>query len=326
MNTHGVVTSIVTPFSSRPDVSGGSSILLDEKSWRNEIAFQRDSGIPAVAVAGWIGEGSTLSRKERQTLIALAVEIAGPMRVYADISSNDTAKAETYAGDAEAAGADAVIVVTPSYSRPNIAGVRRHVERVTRAVDLPVYVEFDAARTRCGLTACEMSKLARIDGVAGLIDHASNPLSVECLSGIGKPALFLSASEPICVAACLFGADGFFSAIANLAPVEVLRMQTACRDGQFDRARVLHERLLPLILAIEEHGVAALKYALLLRRGIESTVRLPLVPLDRDGRIAVEKALSALTAAELEEQAPTAHSALYDANRRQRIVMGAGRA
>ncbi|RZJ81911.1 MAG: 4-hydroxy-tetrahydrodipicolinate synthase, partial [Brevundimonas sp.] len=115
MNTPGVVTSLVTPFSSPADGAGGTSPLIDEAAWRRSIAFQRDSGIAAVAVAGWIGEGPTLSRKERQRLVLLAAEAAGPMRVFADVSSNDTARAETYAADAEAAGADAVIVVTPSY-------------------------------------------------------------------------------------------------------------------------------------------------------------------------------------------------------------------
>jgi 4-hydroxy-tetrahydrodipicolinate synthase len=310
MMTHGVVTSMVTPFSTHPDGSGSETILIDEKAWRSAVAFQRDSGTPAIGVAGWFGEGPTLSRKERQRLVALAAEMAGPMRVYADISSNDTARAETYAMDAAAAGADAVIVVTPSYSRPNIAGVRRHVERVTLAVDLPVYVEIDAARTRCCLTAREIAKLARIDGVAGIVDHSTNPLAVECLSGIGKPALFLAASESTCVASAIFGADGFYSGIANLVPTDILRMHAACRDDDFDRARAIHERLLPLILAVEEYGVAALKYAMLLRRGVEKTLRLPLVPLDRRAEIRVEEALASLTSAELEESGPVRHSAL----------------
>lgn len=318
---------MVTPFSVQPDGSGRESNLVDEKAWRSAVAFQRDSGIPAIGVAGWIGEGPTLSRRERQRLVALAAEMAGPMRVYADISSNDTARAETYAMDAAAAGADAVIVVTPSYSRPHVAGVRRHVERVTLAVDLPVYVEIDAARTRCCLTAREISKLARIDGVAGLIEHSANPLAVECLSGIGKPALFLAASEPSCVASAIFGADGFFSAIANLAPTDVLGMHAACRADDFGEARAIHERLLPLILAVEEYGVAALKYAMLLRRGFEKNLRLPLVPLDRHAETRVEDALASLTRAELEESGSATHSALSGAGRFKRAErQGAGSA
>ena len=329
MNTPGVVTSLVTPFFSPADGAGGTSPLVDEAAWRRSIAVQRDSGIPAVAVVGWIGEGPTLSRKERQRLVSLAAEVAGPMRVYADVSSNDTARAETYAADAEAAGTDAVIVVTPSYSRPNVAGVRRHVERITMAVDLPVFVEFDEARTRCSLGARDIAKLVRIDGVAGRIDHAAVLAAGGDTGQAPGAAQMLAANEASCLASCFSGADGLFSAIANLAPLEVLALREACRDGNIRRAHVLHAWLMPLIAAVEAHGVAALKYALLLRRGLGSTLRLPLVPLDRSAEIEVETALFRMITAELEETMPNAHSALLGkasrAQREHRISRSSGR-
>jgi 4-hydroxy-tetrahydrodipicolinate synthase len=290
--TADVVTALVTPFSFHPDPAGVGSIQVNERSWKGLVAFQRDSGIPAVAVAGRIGEGASLSRWERKRLVETAVEASGPMQVLADVSGKEPGWSETLAMDAETAGAHGVVLRAPSSYGENVAAVRRLVERVSLAIDIPVHFELSAAHSGCRLTPCEVSKLARIDGVAGLIGHSTEPRWAERFGVAGKPMTMLSADEASCVASRMFGAGGFFSAVANVAPVEILRMHAACLAGDFDNARCIHERLLPLVLAVRGNAITALKHAVSIRHCMEGAVRPPLRILDRRGRTRVEEAMA----------------------------------
>lgn len=287
-----VVTSLVTAFSFRPDPSAGDSIRICERAWRRLVAFQRDCGMPAVTVAGQAGEGGSLSRRERKQLVETAVAASGPMRVLADVSCDESSWSETLATDADMAGAHGVVLCAPSFRKDNGAALRRLVERVSLAIDIPVYLDLASPVSGSRLAPHEISKLTRIDGVAGLICASPDPTWAERIGFAGKPMAMLSADEASCVASRMFGAGGFFSAVANVVPREVLRMQAACRVGDYDEARCIHERLLPLVLAIQVSGVAALKHAVSIRHGFEGGVRPPLTALNRRLRTRVEEAMA----------------------------------
>jgi 4-hydroxy-tetrahydrodipicolinate synthase len=275
----GVVTSLVTPFTAQADAVGGTE--LDLHGIEALVRAQLRAGVGAIAVAGWIGEGPTLSRIERRTLLDVAREASrGRIEVLAHVGTSDTAKSIALAVDAEAAGADAVIVVTPPYSKPNANGFRSHILSIADNTKLPVYLEFDPDRTRTPVTARDMSSLMAIEGIIGVIDHSANALHVECLCAVGREEVFLTASEANSLASLAVGGHGIFSAVANVSPVCVVEMEAAWRNGDHDRARQIHQGLMPLIQLIEEEGVAALKHAMTSKFKMADAVRLPLVPLD----------------------------------------------
>ncbi|WP_185984656.1 dihydrodipicolinate synthase family protein [Aureimonas mangrovi] len=195
-----------------------------------------------------------------------------------------------YALDAQVAGADALIMVVPYYSRPSTEGLLGHVRRVTRATSLPLILEFDA-RTALSPSIQEMAKLMLVDGVAGVIDHSANPLHIECLSAAHSSRAFLTAHEPNAIASAAFGAHGLFSAVANVFPTEVLALWSACERGDFDGARHIHRHLLPLMNVVEEEGVPALKLAMYPQIGLDPTVRLPLVRAGSQVRARLNDAL-----------------------------------
>jgi 4-hydroxy-tetrahydrodipicolinate synthase len=273
----GLVTSLVTPFASRLGEGGLVETEIDQFIFKAMLRWQASVGIEAVAVGGWIGEGPTLARTERITLVSIARAIGGDrMRVFAHVGSNNTERSILYALDAQIAGADALILVVPYYSRPSTEGVLGHVRRVARATSLPLILEFDARTALCP-SIRDMAKLMLVDGVAGVIDHSANPLHVECLSASHSSHAFLTAHEPNAIASAAFGAHGLFSTAANVFPADVLAMWAACERGDFDAARSIHRRLLPMMNVIEEEGVPGVKLAMYPQIGLDPAVRLPLV-------------------------------------------------
>lgn len=272
----GVITSLVTPFTSDPDADLGPATELDTFRIAALTRWQARSGVSAVALAGWAGEGPTLTRAERIALIETARAAKGPMRVLAHVGSPGTARSIALAIDAEAAGADGLVLVMPPYNKPTFRGVRAHVEAVADATSLPLLLEFDEAATRMHLTPCQMAELTGVAGVCAIVDHSANPLHVECMSRARHGVSFLAAHEPTAAASGLLGADGVFSALANVAPTLVVEMWTAIRESDADHARALNAAARPLLDLVEREGVAVLKAILHDVVGCETMVRLPL--------------------------------------------------
>lgn len=280
----GVVTSLVTPFKS--DFASGVGMFSEVDMFRVAALtrWQARSGVAAVAVAGWAGEGSTLERAERIALIEAAVSAKGRMSVLAHVGTPSTAKSITLAHDAEAAGADGLVLVMPFYNKPSFAGIRAHVEAVASATKLPLFLEFDEAATKVHLSSCQMAELTEIANVAAIVDHSANPLHVECMTRARDGVAFLAGHEPTAAATGLLGADGLFSAVANVAPALVVGLWDAIRGNDGALAREFQFRLRPLVDLVAVEGVAALKEMLHESVGCETTVRLPLHALCKEAR------------------------------------------
>ena len=285
---HGVVTSLITPFLSssddEPDQPSEEPCEVDTFRVASLTRWQARAGVRAVAVAGWAGEGPTLRRCERVALIRAAGSAKGPMAILAHIGSPSTARSIEFALDAKAAGADGLVLVMPYYNKPSFAGICRHVEAVAEATPLPLLLEFDEAATRLALTPCQMAELTRVPNVVSLIDHSDNPLHVECMSRARRGVSFLTAHEPSAGAAGLLGADGLFSAVANVQPALVVALAEAIRARDVDGVREIGAQLSPLVALVEAEGVAALKACLHTIVGCETLVRAPLQPLGHAAR------------------------------------------
>ncbi len=280
----GVVTSLVTPFRSSFDADLGPSSEVDTFRVAALTRWQARSGVRAVALAGWAGEGSTLQRAERIALVEAAVSAKGRMAVLAHVGTPSTARSCALALDAEAAGADGLVLVMPFYNKPSFAGIRAHVEAVAAATGLPLFLEFDEAATRVHLSSCQMAELSRIRNVAAMIDHSTNPLHVECMSRAKPGVAFLAAHDPTFAATALLGADGLFSAMANVAPDLVVGLWRAICENHVGLAREFQRRLQPLADLVEAEGAAALKEMLHGIVGCDTAVRLPLHRLGPDAR------------------------------------------
>ena len=282
----GAMTAIVTPF--REDGA------VDEAALDRLVAWQIDSGIHGLVPCGTTGEGATLRPEEHALVIATAVRAAkGRVPILAGCGTNDTRTTIEGAKRAAEAGADALLVVTPYYNKPNRSGMIAHFSAIADAVGLPVVPYNVPGRTGQNLGAELILRLAEIPGIVGVKEAAG---SVEQTAAIleGRPRGFsvLSGDDTLALASVALGADGVISVVSNEAPGPMAEMMRAALDGDFARARAIHFRLLPLMRAnFVETNPVPVKTALAMMGRVGETLRPPLGPPDGATRQVLAAAL-----------------------------------
>jgi len=278
---HGCATALVTPFT--------KSGAVDEKSLRALIEYQIARGVRLLVPCGTTGESVTMTEEEDQRVIELTVKSArGRARVIAGTGSNSTATTIEYSRTARDLGADAVLVVAPYYNKPTQQGLYAHFRAVAEAVsDLPVVIYNVPGRTSCNISCETTLRLARdIENIVAIKEASGNFSQImEILRD--RPAGFrvLSGDDALTFALLALGADGLISVASNEAPEPVSRMVDLALQGQWEEARVLHYRLLPLMEAnFIESSPGPVKAALAMMGLIEQNLRLPLVPVQEKTR------------------------------------------
>lgn len=281
----GALTALITPFRDGK---------VDEAAFSALVERQISSGIHGLVPNGTTGEAVTLSVEEQKRVIALCVEIArGRVPVVAGTGSNDTAKTIELTQYARAARADAALVVTPYYNRPNQAGLIAHYTAIADAADIPVILYNVPGRTGVDMlpdTVAALSKHRNIVGLkdaGGLIDRATRQ-RIDC----GGDFALISGDDSTAVAYNAQGGQGCISVTANVAPELCARLQQCCLAGDYGSALDIDMRLHALHKALFlEPSPAPTKYALAKLGLCSEEARLPLVPLTAATRAAVDAAL-----------------------------------
>jgi 4-hydroxy-tetrahydrodipicolinate synthase len=285
---NGCATALVTPFT-----SGGA---VDKESFRALVDRQIEGGVSMLVPCGTTGESVTMTEEEDQEVIGLCVEAArGRARVIAGTGSNSTAAAVEYSLAARALGADAVLVVAPYYNKPTQAGLYEHFRAIAEAVaDLPVILYNVPGRTSCNISAATTLKLAReVENVAA-IKEASGDLSQIMAILRERPSGFsvLSGDDAVTLPLIALGADGVISVASNETPDLMSQLVRLALRGEWERARELQYRLLPLMeVNFIESSPGPVKAALAMMGLIEENFRLPLVPISEKSRERVREVL-----------------------------------
>jgi len=291
----GAYTALVTPMNENGDV--------DYEGFRNLINLQIEAGIDGLVPLGTTGETPTLDDNEEEKLIKIAVEEnRGRVPLIIGAGSNSTRHMEGYVKRARDLGADAALVVTPYYNKPNDSGLIKHFE-IAAASGLPIIIYNIAGRTGRNIPTPLMEKLAAIPGIAG-VKEASGDINqmMEVIDRIASPRKntvspfwVLSGDDAMTLPLLALGGDGLISVISNLVPEKVKAMVSASLAGNIAEGRKLHYELLLLMknAFIEVNPVpikAAMKWA-----GLPSgPVRLPLGPLAENSEQVLRKVLSGL--------------------------------
>ncbi len=288
----GCATALVTPFGA----DGG----VDVERMRALVGRQCEAGVRLLVPCGTTGESVTMSEEENRRVIGLTVEVAKAhgARVIAGAGSNSTAHAVSNARAAQAAGADAVLIVAPYYNKPTQEGLYQHFRTVAEAVaPLPVVLYNVPGRTSSNIAAETTLKLAReIENVAAVKEASGNLAQImEILRERPEGFLVLSGDDALTFAMMALGADGLVSVASNEAPGPLSRMVDAALAGRWDEARELHYRLLPLMdVNFVESSPGPVKAALALMGLLEENLRLPLVPVTEQTRVRVRGVLTEL--------------------------------
>jgi 4-hydroxy-tetrahydrodipicolinate synthase len=275
----GCGTALVTPF--RDDGS------LDEAALRSLVEWQIAEGVDFLVPCGSTGESAVLSREEHLAVVRITVETAaGRVPVMAGAGGNNTATVAQTAAAVRAAGADAVLSVTPYYNRPTQEGLFRHFEAVAAAANAPVVLYNVPARTGVNLLPDTVIRLARIPNVIGVKEASGSIDQISELAVRMPPGfLLLSGDDANTIPVLALGGAGLISVVSNEAPRDTAGLVRAGLDGDFGRAMEIQKRLFPLMrVNFIETSPAPVKAALALMGRIRENLRLPLVPVRPESR------------------------------------------
>lgn len=237
----GAATALVTPMTKE----GKLNLTMLEKL----VEWQIQSGIDALVPCGTTGECATLSSRERSRVIEMTVASAqGRVPVIAGAGSNDTAKSVTYCKAAKAAGANALLLVTPYYNKCTQKGLQEHFLRLADATDLPVILYNVPSRTGVSISLDSRIILCRHPQIVGIKEAEPNlSLVSNTIEACGEELAVYSGNDDLTLPILSLGGRGIISVASNLFPRE---MQKLCRygaDGDYESARSLHYSLLPLM-------------------------------------------------------------------------------
>lgn len=237
-------------------------------------------GCDGLVVAGTTGESPTLTPAETSELIAaIAHQAHGRAPVVAGVGSNDTAHSTDQARRAAEAGADALLLVSPYYSRPTQAGVIAHCLAVAEATTLPVMLYDVPHRTGTPFTAATLTELARHPNVKAVKDAKGDLFEAVTVMAETDLAYYCGIDE-LSLPYLAAGACGVVSVVGNVAADKNADLIRAVRQGDLARARAIQRSLVPLADAIMRTSQGAIMAkAALTETGIlgHATVRLPLV-------------------------------------------------
>jgi len=278
----GALTALVTPFQ--------RDGAVDEAAFRRLVAWQILAGIDGLVPCGTTGEAPTLSSTERDRLIAIAVEVAAerPSRrrvpIVAGTGTNDTDATIAATRRAATLGADAALVVAPYYNRPDQRMLEAHFRAVADEGDLPIVVYNVPSRTGTNVEADTFLRLAEHPRVIA-IKEASGGLDQIARICRDRPrdVAVLAGDDAWTLPVIALGGDGVISVASNQIPTQMAGLCAAARAGDFDAARRIHERWLPLMQANFRGGPNPVpaKAALVLMGLLDTdATRRPLLPLD----------------------------------------------
>jgi 4-hydroxy-tetrahydrodipicolinate synthase len=284
----GCATALVTPFTSNGAV--------DEKRLRELIEYQIAGGVRVLVPCGTTGESVTMTDEENRLVIRTTVELArGRAKVIAGTGSNSTAVTIARSENARTLGVDVILTVAPYYNKPTQAGLYAHFRAIAEAVNgLPVVISNVPGRTSSNISAETTLRLARdVENIVA-VKEASGNLSqiMEILHRRPEGFRVISGDDALTLAMIALGGDGLISVASNEAPAMMSQMNELALAGNWDEARALHYRLLPLMEAnFIESSPGPVKAALALMGLLEENLRLPLVPVEEKTRARMREVL-----------------------------------
>ena len=248
------------------------------------IDDQVKGGTDAIVIAGTTGESATLSMEEHKSVIEAAVRFtAHRIPVIAGTGSNETNTAIQLTKEAEEAGADAALLVTPYYNKATQKGLILHYEKIADETKLPMILYCVPGRTGTNIEASTMAHLFQSKpNIVGLKDATGNFEQAERMMDLTDGKLELYSGEDALVLPLLsIGAIGVISVWSNLAPRDVHDMVRSFLDGDLKKARQLQFKGLDLVKALfSEVSPGPVKAAMNLMGMEVGPLRLPLCSME----------------------------------------------
>ena len=282
----GSIPALVTPFSGE---------RVAEDTFAEFVEWQIAEGSNGLVPCGTTGETATLNRDEHRQVIAHTVRAAnGRVPVIAGCGSYSTEAAIEMVRAAADVGADAVLVVVPYYNKPSQAGLAAHFLAIADTSPLPIVVYNVPSRTVADISVETLAQVATHPKIVAIKDATGNLARVSAQRlACGEEFVQLSGNDDMALGFSAMGGVGCISVTANVAPRLCSDFQKAIREGRWDDAVKLQDRLYPLHAALfSDASPGPTKYALSrVKSGFPTELRLPLVEASDASKRAVDAAL-----------------------------------
>ncbi|OHD76117.1 MAG: 4-hydroxy-tetrahydrodipicolinate synthase [Spirochaetes bacterium RIFOXYC1_FULL_54_7] len=288
----GLGVALATPFIKGNGRYGAESV--DIPAFKALVRRVLEGGTDFLVVLGSTGDAATITDSERDQLIRAALEEAGDTPVVVGTGHNSTAAAVALASRAAALGAQALLVVTPYYNKPQPAGLEAHFRAVAEAASgLPIIAYNVPGRTGLNMIPSTLARLWQIPQVVAVKESSGNLAQIGEIARTLPPGkLLLAGDDAFALPAIALGASGLISVIGNILPKETKALVQATLSGDILTARAIHVKLLPIMDALfMESNPVPLKAALELDGQCQRAVRLPLVPACEATRTALAQLL-----------------------------------
>ncbi|NNU79547.1 4-hydroxy-tetrahydrodipicolinate synthase [Halovulum dunhuangense] len=269
----GSIPALITPFRNGE---------VDVKALKELVDWHVEEGSHGIVAVGTTAESPTLTHEEHEGCIEIIVNQArGRIPVIAGAGSNNTAESIRFIQHAERVGADAALVVTPYYNKPNQRGLKLHYTTLHDACSLPIIIYNIPGRSVIDMTPQTMGELAKLPRIVGVKDATGDITRVsDTRITCGKDFIQLSGEDASALGFNAHGGVGCISVIANIAPRLSAEFQEAMLAGDYRRALDYQDRLMPLHrAAFAEPNPCPAKYALSLLGKCANELRSPLVPI-----------------------------------------------
>lgn len=267
----GIYTALVTPFRDN---------TVDRDAWRGLIQRQIDAKVAGIVPVGCTGEAAVLSREEREWMVRTAVEMcAGKCAVVAGAGSNSTEITVQQTRDVKAWGADAAMLITPYYNKPQQHGLIAHYRAVSRTVDIPLVLYNVPGRTACNILPETAAELSAEPNIVALKEASGNLKQIE--EAIARCDLkVFSGDDGLNFQIFGLGGRGAISVVSNLLPGSMVRFWQAWVRGDVNQAWPMGRAFDPIVQAcFVETNPVPVKELLSLAGLCRRDPRLPLAPV-----------------------------------------------
>ena len=284
-----LLTAMVTPF----DSSGAVDFARAQ-----ELAVRLlEQGSSGLVVSGTTGESPTLTPDEKLELYRRVKSAVGGAPVIANSGDNETAFSVEFSQQAAQTGVDALLLVVPYYSKPSQEGLFRHFQAIAQSVELPCLLYNVPGRTARNMTAQTQARLSQIPNIIGTKEASGDLVQIAHIRAQTPPdwAIY-SGDDPAMLPMMPLGACGCISVLSHIAGKPFRAMMEAFWNGEMEKAREIHLRLLPVIEALfpaHTSSPAPVKAALELQGFGCGGLRLPLVECDEAERAQLKMVMEA---------------------------------
>jgi 4-hydroxy-tetrahydrodipicolinate synthase len=285
MKLQGCGTALITPF--KEDLS------VDESALRRLVEWQIESGIHFLVPCGTTGETPTLTKDEWLRVVDITIEVAkGRVPIVAGATSNSTTDAVEKARElGRRKGVDAILTASPYYNKPTQEGQYQHFKAIAEAVDKPLVLYSVQGRSAVNIEPATLGRLAKIPNIIAVKEASGNISQIaEVFSHVPETFLVFSGDDAVTLPVISFGGVGIISVASNEIPREMSEMTCAALNNDWQKARALHRKFVPLMQAnFIESNPMPVKAVLAMMGRIEEIYRLPMVPMKRETRAKLQQ-------------------------------------